>query len=165
MDQLQDRALIAIDRRLRHLENEGCDISKMHKFFDIPDRENQKLSISLRKTPDPYAYILQINHKKRDFNLTKNNIKELPCDVNRFISEYLLIDMELEIGMTFPRDYPFSSPSWQILSLNQKCSQYNTLQLVSKYQKQMDCFTNSYCWSPAMFVEKQILHFLAQNFT
>jgi hypothetical protein len=90
-----------------------------------------------------------------------NNIRELPPERNRAISEYLPSYITLTVRIDYTNTYPFTIPKWSLISCNDRLA--SSLKNAENYYKYMvDIHNNAYMhnWSPAINIDKDILQFM-----
>lgn len=123
------------DRRINNLYNDFIANAKndIAKYFQI---EGYKFQI---KRIDSSIFRFRFKTIKR-LNIA------LPDDLIQHIKSFIIEDVLLEI--TYPLAYPFSGPTWKILTNSNK---YNRLIQIHNRSYEME-------WSPAITFEKDILY-------
>jgi len=92
------------------------DMTKMHEYFNIKNTENHIRKVSLEQEDDSLRrYILTIESYNRDYDLFKNNIIELPRDMNNEIYAYLFSGHKIKYSIVLPPDYPFVVSVWNLI--------------------------------------------------
>jgi hypothetical protein len=150
-----------LTRRFARLEKtEKCDLSRIEDYLGFKDTENEKLSISLQKKNTHSECLLTIRYLKKEFDVNNHGVlKKLPEDIIQEISEYLNYDIEIGIRVTFTIHFPFESPEWKILHINQAFNKnINRIRTLAYLQGKINDITCN--WPPTMFIEKQIVIFL-----
>jgi len=146
------RALIIISK-----SHEGCNFSKMEKYYGYKNSENVKRRIILEPDQEKkYKFMLTIKFNKRDYDLLYNNIKELPRDVNNHIYSYLHTKKEIKWSIEFPHQYPFENTIWKLLEYKSTKS-FHSHQIEEEQKvKQFQCGSLTII----QFLEKEILLYL-----
>jgi hypothetical protein len=150
-----------LTRRFARLEKtEKCDLSRIEDYLGIKNTENEKLSISLQKKDTHSDCELTIRYSKKEFDVNNHSVlQNLPEDIIQEISEYLNYDIEIGIRITFTIHFPFVSPEWKILYINQPHNKnINRIRTLTYLQEKINDITCN--WPPTMFIEKQIAIFL-----
>lgn len=147
-----------IERREKRLKENGCDFTKMHEYFGFINTNLITHDISMeRDQEDPFQYNIQVKRYARDYDLIKNNINQLPRDVNNYIYEFLVTNTKINITVNLPNGYPFTQPVWTVTEFikNGKCSPNRALFETMKHKMR-------FCdWSSTMYVDKQLLYYLS----
>ena len=108
-------------RRMRHnlslLTRNGCDISEMQDYFGYKNTNKHIRKISFEPIDDSLLmFMLNIKSYKRDNDIFDIYIKELPREINIFISEFLTTERKITCRIELPENYPFSQPIWKLIS-------------------------------------------------
>jgi hypothetical protein len=129
------------------------DMTKMHEYFNIKNTKNHIRKISLERDGDSLCQcVLTIESRKRDYDLLKNNIIELPRDMNNEIYDYLYSHHKIKYTITLPPEYPFVESVWNLIEYQENGKKRPTEELM------LFCNGN---WSPAMSIDKEILTFIS----
>lgn len=140
-------------RLFEKFDNIQCDISKLHEYFGIKNTENRMRRICLEKTNDNIVnYTLTIESYNREFDLLKNNIFDLPKDINIYINSYLQNNRKIQYYIELPPNYPFQKPEWTLIEYK-----VNGVKKDAKYT----IFCSQFDWSPALSLDKEILNYIS----
>jgi len=104
-------------------------------------------------------YVHTLNH----FDLVANNIRGLPPEINRMISEYLPSYITLQIRLDYTDNYPFDAPKWSLISCDDRLA--SSLKNAEEYYRYLIDNHNSVysqCWSPAIDIDRDILMFIVR---
>jgi len=152
---------LILNRRIAKLCS-NIDIRKLHEYFGIPSTKENKISISLQINAGENTICLKIIYIHDNFNLKKQNIRELPQEINNIIHSYLVSYVEINTIILYGDGYPFLPPQWNLSSVINKSSA--TINLNEYYEYIVNCHNNQYTinWSPAIIIEKDILLFITR---
>lgn len=106
---------------------------------------------------------IHYTHTLNDFDLVANNIRGLPPEINRMISEYLPSYITLQIRLDYTDNYPFDAPKWSLISCDDRLA--SSLKNAEEYYKYLIDNHNSVysqCWSPAIDIDRDILMFIVR---
>jgi hypothetical protein len=152
-----DRVLSLMARREAYLKVGGCDIEKLHEYFGLKNTNLITHDISMTRDPDnPLQYKIEIKRYTRDYDLIKNNIRQLPRDINNYIYGFLVTNTKINITVKMPIEYPFKSAKWTVTKFikNGKNSPNRALFETMKIEKKL-------CdWPLTMYIDKQLLVYL-----
>ena len=124
---------------------------------------NGEYSIDLTSY-DTYCILhVHYTNTRNTFDLLRNNILELPPEINSMISAYLPSYLILNIRIDFPPNYPFDSPIWSLID----CADHlvSSLQHAEEYYKYIintHNTSNILNWSPAVKIDNDILVFMVR---
>jgi hypothetical protein len=152
-----ERLLALMDRRENYLKHGGCDMSKIHEYFGLKNTNLVTHDISIiRDANNPFQYNIEIKRYARDYDLIKNNIRQLPRDVNNYIYGFLVTHTKINITVKLPIEYPFKSAKWRVTKFikNGKNSPNRALFETMKIDKKL-------CdWPLTMYIDKQLLVYM-----
>lgn len=152
-----DRLLGLIERREAYLKYSGCDIIKMHEYFGLKNTNLLTHDISMTRVNNkPFQYNIEIKKYSRDYDLIKNNIRQLPRDVNNYIYGFLVANTKINITVNLPIEYPFRPAKWTVTEFikNGKNSPNRALFETMKIERKL-------CdWPISMYIDKQLLYYL-----
>lgn len=137
---------LIFNRRIANLCS-NIDIQKLHEYFGIPSTKENKISISLQINAEENTIGLKIIYIHGCFNLSQNNIRELPHEINNIIHSYLVYYIEINTIILYGDGYPFSPPQWNLTSVVNKSS--SIINLHEYYEYIVNCHNNQYTinWS------------------
>jgi hypothetical protein len=152
-----DRLLGFIERREKYLKHGGCNIIKMHEYFGLKDTNLVTHDISMtRDNNNPFQYNIKIKRYARDYDLIKNNIRQLPRDVNNYIYGFLVGNTKINITVNMPIEYPFRPAKWTVnefIKNGKNCANRALFETMKIERKLCD-------WPISMYIDKQILYYL-----
>ena len=144
--------------------NSEIDIKNLDTYFNIINTPEQQTTISSLINEDEKTIALKItyNYNNIHFNVKKNNIRELPQEINDIIQSYLEGCIEINTLTSYDNEYPFSPPQWNLTSVLDKTT--SSCNLKEYYTNIVKCHNNQYLmsWSAAIYIEKDILIFIAR---
>jgi len=152
-----ERLLALMERRENYLKRGGCDMKKMHEYFGLKNTSLVTHDISMTRDDNiPFQYNIEIKRYARDYDLIKNNIRQLPRDVNNYIYGFLVTHTKINITVKLPIQYPFQPTKWTVTKFikNGKNSPNRALFETMKIDKKL-------CdWPLTMYIDKQLLAYL-----
>jgi len=158
MDQLEHNQVINLNRYLQklfsHLRHIGCHLDKMHEYYNLENTLNKVQTICLeRDDTNIRKFTLSIKKQYREYDLLKNNIINLPRDVNNHIYSFLFESKQAKYSIVLPTDYPFHPPIWTTLEYKENG--------VKTYKQDPEMFCGE-DWSPSFKLDLEILaHYVA----
>jgi hypothetical protein len=156
-------------RRLNKLKNK-CNIPETQNtivnfqtIIGMDNIPNGAYSIDLTTYETHCDIHIRYTNTLNYFDLSNNNIAELPLEINRLINEYLPSYITLHLQMVLTPNYPFTPPIWIMIECNDylasslKNAETYYRNIVDKHNR-----TNRSDWSPAFTIECDILAFLVR---
>lgn len=136
-------------------------IDNFQNLLGLNDQNQGEFRIKIEKKNR--NILLKIKYISNNiFDLTQNNISELPLDINIFISEFIPSYIEFEFEITYGDIYPFTPPVWSIVSCDDRLSNVQNMIHYYNYIVKSHNVNNSYDWSPAVDIDKDILYFISK---
>uniref|UniRef100_A0A6C0HHM0 Uncharacterized protein n=1 Tax=viral metagenome TaxID=1070528 RepID=A0A6C0HHM0_9ZZZZ len=123
--------------------------------FDII--HNGKYYMQLTHSSVGYC-IFHLQYTHLAFDLLTNNIRDLPVEINRAISEYLPSYIILDMRMDYNEHYPFCPPIWSLMNYDDRlASSLKNSEEYYKYIISNHNQSNQISWTPAIDIDKDIL--------
>lgn len=141
------------------VQNNKNIIFNFQNYIGLTTQKNGDFIIDLEKTDR--NILVKIKYFPKVFDLYKNNIIDLPRDINFIISEYLKSYILFEFNISHNDSYPFNPPIWSLVSCKDRLSNYENIIEYYKYIVKSHNVNNN-GWSPAITIEKDILYFISK---
>jgi len=104
---------------------------------------------------------LTIKYKHVNFDINKNNIFELPAELNDVISTYLPSYIKITLTIKYPPDYPFKPPTWSLTELSHNINLHADVE--EYYSSIVDAHNRENReWLPSTWVEKDVILFISR---
>ena len=145
-----------LNRRIRFMENSGCDFENIHEFFGYKNTRNHIRKMSLIRQSAVNWFTLTVTQHKKELTPFQTYIAELPRDMNNLIYSFLHVDVVLKYMIEIPNSYPFNPINWELLSFTENGMNKNDAET---NPKEMYCSDD---FSPAMTFDAQILLHLSR---
>lgn len=129
----------------------------LEKYFGL-NHNYDVFKIVPQKT-DINKLVLNIHVEKKHYH----DFKQLPSDISDLISEYLPDYLTFCVEITYPYEYPFKPPIYQLQSIK-----YNLVNRPISIDKYYATIVNNHNvqykreWSPAIDIEHDILYFICR---
>ena len=139
-------------------------ISNIQNIIGLSDVPGGTYCISAANHETYCIIFIHYIHTQNDFDLVANNIRELPPEINRMISEYLPSYITLQIRLDYTDNYPFDAPKWSLISCDDRLA--SSLKNAEEYYRYIIENHNSFYteerWSPAIDIDRDILMFIVR---
>lgn len=161
MDTCQLRLLSNLNYYHRRLRDDNC--VGMSEYFNLP----KNLDVNFELNIQDKSLKFFVKYRKRRYEKLAEIIKKtyigLPIELNevicKFIPENLYIDLEFNVN--YSDTYPFEHPLWSFNSIHTNI--YCNMNLAEYFKYKVETYNQHYfnCWTPAIWIDKELLLFLA----
>jgi len=138
-------------------------LNKYKQTVDLPLREyyglNENINILVNEGTDDLNVIILYKNKQPKFSFT-----EFPDEINDMICSFCGDFIEIRLKLTCPKFFPFHSPIWHIIKVNNNLYNRGIIDLEEYYTHIVECVNRSNIrnWSPTYGFEKEILRFFTR---
>ena len=142
---------------------DAVSIRNIQNIIGLSDVPGGTYCISVTNHNTYCIIFIHYVHTINDFDLVANNIRGLPPEINRMISEYLPSYITLQIRLDYTDNYPFDAPTWLLISCDDRLA--SSLKNAEEYYRYLIDNHNSVysqCWSPAIDIDRDILMFIVR---
>jgi hypothetical protein len=160
-------------KKIKHLKTDVVP------YFGIQVPSNSHLTVDINQHPNGLSCCLvSVVYSRKDQRLfpvlsESTRLPELAMDI---ISDYLYSELRLQFKISFGPDYPFSQPTWSLVSVHSELghdsNQYGGMTMKDYYAYLVDMHNNNYIrnvgqevvsnWSPAITIDKDVLCFISR---
>jgi len=139
------------------MENYGCNLEKLDKYFGWKDSERNIREILLKRDLENNEVLhISIKSKYRILDILDTYINGLPRDVNNIIYSFLSTVRELNYTILLPENYPFKPPIWVLKNYIE-----NGKSIIYKGVDPNELYCGG-DYSPSMHIDREILIYVSR---